>query len=356
MDRWRNRRALGSSRYRAGVEAVGEQGQRRAAGHLGQLDRADVQARGQVAGVGRDVAGGRGVRGRDAVRGRGVVWRRGVVGGHRDVEDGLAADRAGWGDGKVGHVPAGAVVPPRGRARVEADRAEFAGLSRAGVDQVQHGGEGARLVVRAGPADHGQRAAVRALLHPDYVPVAQRADPPEVTRSGIKQQQSIARNVLAPHQRVVAVGLPALVGLVRLVRGHDGQPAVGERELTGDMAAPAGHGNGIAAVQADPVQLAVRDDHERSGVRSPPRGARQGWAVGQRPRRRARVGGSHPQGAEPATLPLGRADHVGDQAAVRGDHRIDGFGAVHQQLGGQLHGFGHGSRASGIGITRTILH
>jgi len=65
------------------------------------------------------------------------------------------------------------------------------------------------------------------------------------------------------------------------------------------------------------------------------------------------VQGGDPQRAA-ATLPhADRGHRVGDQMAVRGDHRLGRHGAVHHQFRGQLrHGSGHVWRLFGIGRIR----
>jgi hypothetical protein len=242
-----------------GVQPVGEQGQRRPAGHLHQLGGAGAHARGQVAVL---PAGG------------------------TDVEDGGAADRPGRGRRQVGQMPVPARVPPGGRARVQLERAEVGDVSRLRVDEVQPGGERTRLVLRAVPADHGQRAAARPLHHLDDMPVTESAHHRQFTRAQVEQPQPVIRSRLAPDHRVVAFGLPALVLRGRLVPGHDGGPqAAGQREMAGDRSSPVGQRLGSAAVGAEPVHLPVGDEPQGARIGSPSRGLRPRRTVGELPGR-----------------------------------------------------------------------
>ena len=119
-----------------------------------------------------------------------AVHSRGAGGGHGDVEDGQATDRPGRGYRQIGHVPAAVGAPSGRRPRVQPDPPQILSRPRPQIDHVQPGGESARLDLRAVPADHRQRAAVRPLHHLDDMPVTKPAHHP---RSRLPRSSSHSR-------------------------------------------------------------------------------------------------------------------------------------------------------------------
>ena len=127
--------------------------------------------------------------------------------------------------------------------------------SRSRINHVQLVGDGPRIVLRALPADHCQRTAVRPRRQLYDVTPAEVVCRVQLARNGVKQPQLAVAALLAPDDRVIALGALALVLLGRFVRPHHGDPAVRQRADVVDLAFPLGQGFSLAAIEPDPVQL-----------------------------------------------------------------------------------------------------
>ena len=204
-----------------GVQSFGEQRHRRPGGDLDELVGAHGQAGGQV----RLAAGGGPVR-----RDGDIEYRRALTGRHRL---------------QPGHVPAAGqavvTVPPGGGACLEAYPPQVGHGAVTQVGHVQPAGEDTGVVVRAVPAHHRQRSAVRPLRHAGHVPPGQPADDAELTGGQVEQAQPVPAPVLAqrplgPRHRVVPRSPAALIVIGQFVPGHDGhQPPAGEGDQRGRL-------------------------------------------------------------------------------------------------------------------------
>ncbi len=90
------------------------------------------------------------------------------------------------------------------------------------------------------------------------MPVTESVQHAQHAGAEIEQTQPAVGHPLSPHHSVVALGLPALVILGRLINGdHGDHLAVGERPAVGDPASPGGQCLGLTTVESYPVQLPV---------------------------------------------------------------------------------------------------
>ena len=153
-----------------------------------------------------------------------LVWAGGHPGGQvdgllprdGDIEHGRGAD--GRHGGQPGNMPAVGALPPRGRACLEARRAQVDRGSRVQVGDVQSAGEGTRLVLRAVPAYHRERSPTWPLRDADDVPPSQSGGQCEFPGGHVEQAQPVPEPVpahcpLGPDHHIVAPGLAAFVVL-----------------------------------------------------------------------------------------------------------------------------------------------
>ena len=125
---------------------------------------------------------------------------RAVAIGHKDVEDGHAADWSGRGDGQIGQVPLAACAPP-GQASARPaqpgrDHRPFLSPGSTTCNRaVKAPGSScgqAQLITASGPA------AVRSLGHLHDVPVTESGRGHERATIEIEQSQPVARRCLHP--------------------------------------------------------------------------------------------------------------------------------------------------------------